>query len=190
MQLSYEQWDNVFGNNNVNKISNNFRNTYFRCYYSSFNKITTKNLYNYNHWITTGIRTSCKIKRELFLLCRHNNDANLKTYYKRYCKILSKVILTAKKLHYNRIILNSNNKMATTWKIINHKNGKTSHSNNTISLRIDNKEVNNQNKIANIFNNYFLSIADSINSGNNKHTNLKEPNPINYLIVSTNLFPK
>jgi len=52
--------------------------------------------------------------------------------------------------------------MATTWKIINHENGKPSHHNNTISLSIDNKEVTNQNKIANIFNNYFLSIADNL----------------------------
>jgi hypothetical protein len=36
-QLSYEQWDNVFGNDD-NKIFNNFLNTYLRCYYSSFKK--------------------------------------------------------------------------------------------------------------------------------------------------------
>jgi hypothetical protein len=152
-----------------------------RCYYSSFNKKTTKNQHKINHWITTGIKTSCNRKRELFHLCRLNNDANLKAYYKRYCKILSNVILLAKKLHYNRIILNSNNKMATTWKIINHENGKPSHSNTTIALRIDNREVTNQAKIANIFNNYFLSIADSLISSNNNHTNAKEPNPISYL---------
>jgi hypothetical protein len=63
-------------------------------------------------------------EKEPFLLCRHSNNTNLKTYYKRYCKILSNVILTAKKLQYNRIILNSNNKIATTWKIINYENGK------------------------------------------------------------------
>jgi hypothetical protein len=81
--------------------------------------------------------------------------------------------------------------MATTWKIINYENGKPSHCNNTVSLRIDNKEVNNQNKIANVFNNYFLSIAETINSGNNKHTNIKEPNPISYLINSFHrTFPK
>jgi len=74
--------------------------------------------------------------------------------------------------------------MATTWKIINHENGKHSHSNNTVSLRIDNKEVTSQNKIANMFNNYFLSIADTLTSGNNKHTNTKEPNPISYLLNS------
>jgi hypothetical protein len=62
--------------------------------------------------------------------------------------------------------------MATTWKIINHENGKRSHCNNTISLKIDNKEVTNQNKVANLSNSYFLSIADALNSGNNKHNNI------------------
>ena len=36
-QLSYEHWDEVFGNN-VNEIFINFLNTYLKCYYSSFNK--------------------------------------------------------------------------------------------------------------------------------------------------------
>jgi hypothetical protein len=81
--------------------------------------------------------------------------------------------------------------MATTWKVINHENGKPSHYNNTISLRIGNKEVTNQNKIANIFNKHFLSIADTLNFGNNKHTNTKEPNPISYLTNSFHRhFPK
>ena len=94
-------------------------------------------------------------------------------------------------LHYNRFILNSNNKMITTWKIINHENGKPNHCKNTISLRIDNKEITQQDTIANIFNRYCLSIPESLNSGNNKHTNIKEPNPISYPINSFHRpFPK
>ena len=38
LQLSWEQWDNIYGNNNVNDMFNNFLNTYLRCYYSSFLK--------------------------------------------------------------------------------------------------------------------------------------------------------
>jgi hypothetical protein len=34
---------------------------------------------------------------------------------------------------------------------------------------VDNKVIMNQNKIANTFNKYFLSIANSIISDNNKH---------------------
>jgi len=80
--------------------------------------------------------------------------------------------------------------MITIWKIINHENRKPNHCKNTVSLRIDNKEITHHNAIANIFNIYFLSI-DSLNSGNNKHTNIKEPNPISYPINSFHrTFPK
>jgi len=78
--------------------------------------------------------------------------------------------------------------MITTWKIINHENGKLNHCKNTISLRIGNKEITNQNTIANIFNSYFLSIAESLTLGNSKHTDIKEPNPISYLINSSQTF--
>jgi len=39
----------------------------------------------------------------------------------------------------------------------------------------------NRNKIANIFNNYFISIADTVNSDNNKHINTTMTNQINNL---------
>jgi len=74
--------------------------------------------------------------------------------------------------------------MSTTWKIINYENGKPNHGKNLISLKIDNKEITNQNTVANIFNNYFLPIAKSLNSGNNKQTNTTEPNPVSCLINS------
>jgi len=74
---------------------------------------------------------------------------------------------------------------------IYHENGKPNHCKYTISLRRDNKEITNQNTNANKFNSYFLSIAESLNSGDNKHTNIKEPNPISYLINSFHQpFPK
>jgi 2C-methyl-D-erythritol 2,4-cyclodiphosphate synthase len=64
------------------------------------------------------------------------------------------------------------------------KTGKTKNSIETQSLVVDNNVIMNQNKIANIFNNYFLSIADSLNSDNNKHINTSMTNPINYLANS------
>jgi hypothetical protein len=161
LQLSYEQWEDVFGKNNVNEIFDSFLNTYLRCYHSSFTKKVIKTQHNYEQWITKGIKTSCKRKRELLILCRHSNDLNLKNYYKRYCKLLTKVISAAKRLHYNRIILNSKNKMVTTWKIINYENGKSNYYKNIQSFMSDKEVITNQNAIANIFNNYFLTITDT-----------------------------
>jgi hypothetical protein len=48
-------------------------------------------------------------------------DLNLEIYYNQFCKILVRVIIVARKAHYNRMILKSNNKMKSTWRIINEK---------------------------------------------------------------------
>jgi hypothetical protein len=49
---------------------------------------------------------------------------------------------------------------------------------------MDNNELTNQPTIANLFNSYFLSIAESLNLGNNKHLNIQESNLISFLINS------
>ena len=66
--------------------------------------------------------------------------------------------------------------MVTTCKIINYENGKYIHRKNIQSLRIDNEEVTNQNSVTNMFNSYFLSIAESLKSVNNKHIKRHQPN--------------
>ena len=77
-KLSYETWDNVFENNDVNSLYNSFLNTYLRVFYSSFplRNLITKT--NSNVWITTGIRTSCKHKNDVYLLCMNGNNPLLK----------------------------------------------------------------------------------------------------------------
>ena len=49
LQLSYELWDDVFGNDNVNETFNNFLITSLRCYYSTFIKKVIKTQHNYKH---------------------------------------------------------------------------------------------------------------------------------------------
>ena len=49
------------------------------------------------------------------------------------------------------------------------------------SLVMNEKTITNQKEIANLFNNYFLSVTDSINVDNNKAKNSSMFNPINYL---------
>jgi hypothetical protein len=44
------------------------------------------------NWITLGILTSCKHKRELFTTCRNNNNPDLLKHCKNYCKMLPAVI--------------------------------------------------------------------------------------------------
>jgi hypothetical protein len=95
--LSYENWDDVFLEQDVNIIFNNFLNTYLRIFYASFPTIKSQNSYKPKPWLTTGIRISCANKRKLYLTYRNSNDPNHKEYYKKYRQILSTLIMSAKK---------------------------------------------------------------------------------------------
>jgi hypothetical protein len=68
--------------------------------------------------MTPGIRTSCDHKKYLYSLSMDNNDTNLIRHYKQYCKILANVIKEAKRSLYNNEVINSANKIKSTWNII------------------------------------------------------------------------
>ena len=123
-KLSNESWNSVFDNDDGNLMFNSFLNIYLRIFYSSFPLTRIKNRKNKISWINLDIKTSCKRKRELYLLSRNSNNLALKQYYKTYCKILTNVIKEAKRIMYNKRILKSSNKSKTTCNIINELTGK------------------------------------------------------------------
>jgi len=69
--------------------------------------------------------------------------------------------------------------MKSTWKIINAEKVESNHCTDIQYLKTDNNIIMNQNKIAKTFNNYFLSVTDSINTDNKKYINTGKP--LNYL---------
>jgi len=80
---------------------------------------------NQNSWITPGIITFYKHKRELYKeLQNNNNNATLASYYRDCTKILSLVVRKAKIIEHDKSILNSHNKVTTTWSIINKESGR------------------------------------------------------------------
>jgi hypothetical protein len=190
MQI-YEPWGNIFGNHDVDAIFNSFLDMSLKIFYCSFPvKIKQTNITN--SWITAGIRVSCHCKRELYLSCRSSGDQNLLNHYKVYCKILSDVITTAKKkLHYSRLILNSRNKIKATWSIVKSVTSKKSTTETVHQLNINGSMTNNPQIISDNFNDYFLTIADTINHDNsdgNNRINLIKNKPLDYLVSLNNHF--
>ena len=179
IKVSYDTWDNIFQGSNVNIIFNKFLNTYLRIFYFSLIKKRITFNHKYNPWITTRTRILCNKKRGLYMKYRVSNDNNLKLYYEQYCTILSKVIRAVKKLHYDKMNLNSKNKMETTWKITETETGKTNHTLGVRSLKINNTVMDNHIINVNTFNKYFVSVQyafiSSVKSGNNMHRNNTKP---------------
>ena len=100
--LSFENLEEVFLEENVNIIFNNFLNIYLRIFYASFLITKSQNSYKSKPWLTNGIRNSCANKMKLYLTYRNSNDPNHKEYYKKNCQILTTVVMSAKK---NSIII-------------------------------------------------------------------------------------
>ena len=97
LNLSYESWEEIFTNENVDTIFNSFLNTYLRIFYHSFPLIEVYHKRFNKPWITTGIKISSQHKRDLYLLCTSIKSPTLKNHYKTYRRILTDVIKTAKK---------------------------------------------------------------------------------------------
>ena len=70
----------------------------------------------------------------------------------------------AKRMEYDKLILNSCNKVKTTWDIINKESGRNKKRSEIQALKVQNKEITDQQTIAETFNVYFVTIAENINS--------------------------
>jgi hypothetical protein len=125
--LREEAWDSVYNSDDVNRMFNNFHCILLRHFENSFPIQYKSYRTKHNDWITKGIKISCKRKRNLYTVYKHSNNPQVNEYYKKYCAILKKVIIDAKKLHYNRQIELSSNRVKTTWKIIKDITGKINH---------------------------------------------------------------
>jgi uncharacterized protein with ParB-like and HNH nuclease domain len=59
LKLSYENWESVFNNSDINTRFNQFLNRFLRHFYESFPK-TIRHKYKQKSQTTTGIKISCK----------------------------------------------------------------------------------------------------------------------------------
>ena len=98
---------------------------------------------------------------------RNNNNPVLGKYFKDYSQILSKVVKEAKRMEYGRHILNSNNVMRTSWKLINKELGKDHKNHGFQSLNINGRSTTNHQIIANAFNKHFTTIPTMISQNIN-----------------------
>jgi hypothetical protein len=108
----------------------------------------------------------------------------MKIHHRKYCKILTQVIREAKRMHYNKQILESNNKAKAVWKIVKKETGKHSTEEVTPSIKINDNAIQNPKLLANTFNIYFLTIIERMN---NNTTTLTTEDATKYL---TEAIPK
>jgi len=69
--------------------------------------------------------------------------------------------MAAKKLHYNKLLLKSNNKPKTIWNIVKTITNNKNTINNISTMNINDKLSSNPLATANAFNSYFSPVAEN-----------------------------
>jgi len=81
----------------------------------------TNNVSN-NHWITAGIKISCKQKKFLCIMNKTTNHSKIKVHCTQYFSVLWKLIRKAKGMYYNELS-SSAITSKTSWNTINNEIG-------------------------------------------------------------------
>jgi Notch-like protein len=160
----------------VNIIFNSFLNIFLWYVHASFptslaNSHITKN----NMWITSNIKTKCNIKRYLYQIKWNSNDPSIRKLYKLYCTSLARSILKTTCCYYDQQIIDSNGRIKSTWNIVKTLSGNNSYidilpTSNSISST-NATPCTNPTNIAESFNEYILSLANTINSNRLSNSN-------------------
>ena len=118
-------------------------------------------------WITLGLQKSISVKNKLLTNFINKKDPILKeefhTNYKKYRNLLSTLMKKSKQAYYDKYFERNWNNIKNTWKGIKSLISlKTVASSIPTVLSLDNGDtITNPYDIANTFNNYFASIAET-----------------------------
>jgi hypothetical protein len=104
--LKIETLESVYVDKDPNHMFNSFLCTFFNIFQASF-PVEHKSVKDKNDGMTQGTKISCKRVRSLYVFTKNSNDSKAK--YIKYCEILRKFMKEAKKQHYSRLIVKSNN---------------------------------------------------------------------------------
>lgn len=116
-----------------------------------------------NPWLFPGLLKCIKQKNNMFKSLHKTCDRNLSDKYKKYRNTLNRAIFRAKQNYFNSVFINNKRNPDKIWNAIfdltNLKRHKTSIPSklNTASGIID-----DQHKIADIFNSYFINVGKSL----------------------------
>jgi hypothetical protein len=181
-QLRFQLWEDSFKGKEINEILNCFLNTFLRNFYSACQKIGKKSNNNSdNRWITPKIRILCNLKKDFYLLNNQFNNQILNYHYKFICKTLRKAINDTKRYYFDRQIINSMNKIQTTWNTVKSITGRKSRQEGIFTLNINDNIISDQQFISNSFDEYFPSTAELVFNYAHHNSNIDTSTSDEYL---------
>jgi hypothetical protein len=122
-----------------------------------------KNFNKIEPWVTRGLLTSRRFK--IMLEKNHFTDpsANTLDFLKRYRNLYNKLIKAAKKLYFEHEFRANQGNLKRSWELIRAAmNKKIDKSSSILNIAVNGVTIDNPTEMANLFNEFFTSVAAKI----------------------------
>lgn len=161
-QLSSESWVDVFHSTVPCKYETFF--IIFKYYFDvNFPKLyITEKPYNKNQWVTDELKLQQTEISDLESQFRMFKDDNLKDLIRSKKRDMRNNVNNNKKMYFENKIVNSKNKVKTTWNMINLETGKQSKSNVNIKLFHQGYYITDPFVICQTFNEFFVNAVKDL----------------------------
>ena len=177
-QLSYINFEEIITpDQDLNTNYENFLSAVTKIYNESFQLVTkiVSNRRIRNPWISSFLINLCKRKNNLY--SRYRNGFVTEFEYKFFSNYVNRTIKNAKSQYYHKVFSNFKNSTRKTWEVLNKLTGNNKRKTGIDSIIYQDQIINEPNKIANIFNQYFSNVAEELES----KLPASEVDPLSYL---------
>jgi hypothetical protein len=178
-------WSEITENNDLNSAYTQFTQNIDRAFSENIpqQNIRTRKQAN-KPWITPAILTSIKRKNKLYSIYLHHKTVRSLNFYKRYKNRLTNLLNCAEKTYYHQKIIENQNQLKNSWKIMKDIMGQIPISKMQTEFSINDSIITDKTTIANEFNKYFINIGPELISKLPQHT----PNPTSFMNM-TQMYP-
>jgi Reverse transcriptase (RNA-dependent DNA polymerase) len=165
LKLAEINWIGIYHQPTVDGKFNTFLQDFLPAFWECFPKrqvrVRSRNV-KAKGWLTQDIVNASKRKRHLRNITKNNPGIQEAQELRTLTSKLRTGVRQAKRSYHSGIINRASNKSKATWQIVNDITGKNKKRKENISLDIDGKEIADPEVVANYFNKYFSSIAETI----------------------------
>ena len=164
LDLTQEQWLDIFQTNDVNQSYENFINKLLFYYDKNIPLVRQKSYKKIkNPWITKGIINSIITRNKLYKKSLREPSQSNHDKYKKYRNVLTSIIRLSRKIYYSQKIESKKDNNTSLWQIVKDLLG-TKAKNTPKTFKDGDIEISDPEKIANKFNSYFVNIGPNLAS--------------------------
>ena len=164
--LSNISWNETYASNETQESYDNFSKTFLDLYdifFPATKKKFNRNMHKVEKWFTTGLLISRQRKNLLAKNAFKNPSTENCEFYKKIRNMYNTVIRLSKKLFFEQELKKHQSNLKVTWDILKKAIRKSAANKNVISsIKINGEVISDAKLIANNFNVFFTSIANSI----------------------------